>query len=523
MTAKRIATLPSQGGRVRALAISPDGKILAAGYEPQNLLNRGLTVLWNLPAKTLLVKLPFAAHALAFSPDGKLLALGGEEPAPPQGGRSSGGLKIWDIKQSREISNLIGHRGPVESVAFSPNGRMLASGGLEGTGILWDVGTGKLTTTLSEKLGQSPAIALSPDGETLALGSFNQEKGSTVADEVTFIELKTMKTRTKSDAGNNINALAFSHDGKTLAVGTGWATEGEVILLNTADGTRTASLRGHQDSVMDVAFTFDDTTLASGSTDKTVMLWDVSAKGLADPTRQLPKPLVGKMTPAKPPSGKSPQAAVGKAPPVELPAGEFPESVIKFHKSMQSVRELETVRLEKRLKTLKEVVRLGAKDAKNPVAREATVLLRKLNSRLIVVKSDKPYVPRLSPKDFAIGQIGELDDDLLMSTTKIEGGVARISVMFEEFKYFTGLRGSWSRSTVSRPDSFYVQADFAAEMPSSEKEYDRASPENLLLRSHVYEVVEGKNRGAITDFVLTPFKMDEVQVWLKTEEKRPKK
>ena len=235
VTGKRMATLPSQGGRVRALDFSPDGKILAAGYEPENLLNGGITVLWNLPAKTPKGKTPFAACALAFSDDGKLLALGGVEPAPPQGGRTSGGLKIWDITQSREISNLIGHRGPVESVAFSPNGRMIASGGLEGSGILWDVGSGKLTTTLSEKLGNHPAIAISPDGETLALGSFNKEKASTVADEVTLIDLKTMKTRTKTDAGNNINALAFSHDGKTLAVGTGWATEGEVILLNPAD------------------------------------------------------------------------------------------------------------------------------------------------------------------------------------------------------------------------------------------------------------------------------------------------
>ena len=95
--------------------------------------------------------------------------------------------------------------------------------------------------------------------------------------------------------------------------------------------------------------------------------------------------------------------------------------------------------------------------------------------------------------------------------------------MFEEFKYFTGLRGSWSRSTVSRPDSFYVQAAFAADLPSPARDYDRASPANLLLRSHVYEIVEGKGRGAVTDYVLTPFQMDEVQVWLKAEEKRPKK
>lgn len=215
-----------------------------------------------------------------------------------------------------------------------------------------------------------------------------------------------------------------------------------------------------------------------------------------------------------------------KATPPEHPPADLPESVIKFKKSLESLRKLETVRLEKRIEELRKQVRLGAKDAKNPVAQEATVLLRYLGTRLKVVKSSKPYVPRLSPKDFAIGQIGELDDDLLLSTRKGEGGIAWVGVMFEELDYRKAPPippDRWSRTTISRPDIFYVRASFAGDLPSPARDYDRASPANRLLRSHVYEVVEAKKRGLVTDYVLAPFKMDEVSAWLLAEAKRGKK
>ena len=527
MTGKRIATLPSQGGRVRALAFSPDGKILAAGYEPENIIGSGQTVLWSLPAKTPKGKTPFETHSLAFSKDGKFLALGGVEPPPPQGGgSSSGGIKVWDVRQSLQTTSMAGNRRSIDIVAFSPDGRTITSGSGDGTAMLWDAQTGKLTMNLPVKLGPNPSMAFSPDGTKLAMGTKN-DMGQNIADVVTFLDLKTEKILLKialstKNYDTNINTLAFSHDGKTLAVGTGWASDGGAILLDPADGKRIATLRGHVGPVQEVCFSADDKTLATGSIDKTVMLWDVSAKGIAESSRKLPEPPTGKTTPAKPPADKLPEAPVGNTPPVELPSGKFPESVIKFHKSMESLRKLETVRLEKRLEALREAVRLGAKDPKNPVAKEATVLMRDLGTRLKLVKSGKPYVPRLFPKYFAIGQIGELDDDLRLTSRTDEAGVARISVSFEELGYLTGQPGIWSRNTHGA-DSFYVRATFADDLPSPARDNDRNSPTNRLLKSHVYEVVEGKKRGAVTEYVLTPFKMDEVQVWLKAEEKRPKK
>ena len=101
-TGNRLATLPSQGGRVRSLAFAPDGKIIAAAYEPENVIGRARVVLWSLSSKIPLAKTPFEAVSLAFSSDGKLLAMGGIEPDPPfpqGGGRRGGAIQVWDVKR----------------------------------------------------------------------------------------------------------------------------------------------------------------------------------------------------------------------------------------------------------------------------------------------------------------------------------------------------------------------------------------------------------------------------------------
>lgn len=274
-TEKRIATLPNQGGRVRALVYSPNGKFLVAAYEPENFINRGLTVVWNLPAKAPKQKIPFAALSAAFSTDGDLLVLGGVEPPPPTGGRAEGGVRTWDVKNSRLSPSMSGHIAHVESVAISPDGRTIASASQD-KALLWELETRKVSAKFEERLGLHPAMAISPDGTTLAIGA--RSKSSSTANEVALLDLKTAKVIKKIDVGDNINAMAFSHNGKTLAVGTGWASEGDVILLDPKLGEQTARLRGHQGSVMGVAFSPDDKTLATGSTDGAVNLWDLPAK-----------------------------------------------------------------------------------------------------------------------------------------------------------------------------------------------------------------------------------------------------
>jgi hypothetical protein len=95
-------------------------------------------------------------------------------------------------------------------------------------------------------------------------------------------------------------------------------------------------------------------------------------------------------------------------------------TVVKFQGAMEGIREVEAERLKVRLEELLEQLSSGSKEDKHPVAQEAKVLQRNLAYRLKVIKSGEPFLPRLSPKDFAVGQIGEFDNDLAFNTSRIE-------------------------------------------------------------------------------------------------------
>jgi hypothetical protein len=154
---------------VYAVAFSPDGTILASGgpYVPIKL--------WD--AATGKERLSFAENvtptvcSVAFSPDGKTLASGqggyADEPPKPDPGE----IKLWDVATGKELITLKGHTELVRSVAYSPDGKTLASGSEDKTIKLWDVTTGKERATLTGHMGGVRSVAFSPDGKTLASGA----------------------------------------------------------------------------------------------------------------------------------------------------------------------------------------------------------------------------------------------------------------------------------------------------------------------------------------------------------------
>ncbi|HUG93375.1 MAG TPA: WD40 repeat domain-containing protein, partial [Planctomycetaceae bacterium] len=167
-------------GPVESVAFNADGTLLATGCTVMAPELGGplgcIVTLWNVESATVLRTIGEldSGTKLAFSPDGRRLAAGG-----------MGTLKVWDVETSRELHAIDAHmsedrmsRHGVSSLAFSPDGTIIASASHEGSGLrsppgvvkLWDAGTGVLRQTLKGQAARCESVAFSPDGRTLATG-----------------------------------------------------------------------------------------------------------------------------------------------------------------------------------------------------------------------------------------------------------------------------------------------------------------------------------------------------------------
>jgi WD domain, G-beta repeat len=213
-----------------------------------------------LPGITILTGHTDQVLSVAFSPDGKTLASGSADHA----------VRLWDVATGDPIGDpLTGHTGRVWSVAFSPDGKTLASGSDDATVRLWDVATGRpIGSPLIDDIGGVLSVAFSRDGKTLASGGDDRT--------VRLWDVATGRPIGDPLTGHTgpVYSVAFSRDGKTLASSSLDAT---VRLWDVATGRPIGSpLTGHTGRVWSVAFSPDGKTLASSSDDDTVRLWNVA-------------------------------------------------------------------------------------------------------------------------------------------------------------------------------------------------------------------------------------------------------
>ena len=184
-------------------------------------------------------------------------------------------MQLWDAATGRKLRTLAGHDGYAYSIAFSPDGNTLATGGRDSKIRLWDVATGSPKGTLAGHFGTVYAVAFSPDGRTLASAGIDMLRlWNAAAGEVREVI---------HGLAAPITTVAFSPDNKTLATGS---SDGMVTLWDTGSFEERATLRGHTVGVTQVTFSPDGKTLASCSWDKTVRLWRTQSAPAAGTIRR---------------------------------------------------------------------------------------------------------------------------------------------------------------------------------------------------------------------------------------------
>ncbi|MGB0384409.1 MAG: AAA-like domain-containing protein [Ardenticatenaceae bacterium] len=238
-------------GRISEIAISPDGQVLAVASSVGIYLYDAQTL-----EEVNYIESDAYARSVAFSPDGKTLASASFDQT----------VRLWSTDGTL-IRALSGHTSDVSRVAFSPDGSFVASASDDGTVRLWST-SGMLLRTLSGHTGSVWSVAFSPDGSLMASASSDQT--------VRLWSTEGALLNTLSGHTSDVWSVAFSPDGKTLAS----ASSDQTVRLWSTSGTRLSTLEGHTDYVWSVAFSPDGNRLASASLDNTVRLWSTDGTRL---------------------------------------------------------------------------------------------------------------------------------------------------------------------------------------------------------------------------------------------------
>jgi|GEM_PF-1035790 len=236
-------------------AVATDGQIIAGYKDCTIMLWDSLGTLlhtFSVPWFSLAIYI-HGFESVVFSRDGQILAITNDKS-----------IELWNITTNKLLNPLNGHSNKVNHLAFSPDGRTLASCSDDKTIKLWDMETGRVRNTLSGHSREVIAVAFSPDGKTLASASHDRTVKLWCMD--TFLEKNTL-----SGHSNGVLTLAFCPLGTTLATG---GDDKSIILWDWVKGTLKCRLLEHERAVVSLAFSPDGRSLLSGSRDQTIRVWE---------------------------------------------------------------------------------------------------------------------------------------------------------------------------------------------------------------------------------------------------------
>lgn len=242
---------------VVSLSLSANGNILAAG------LAGGRVHLWNMVTNNIGSTLSHAEgtiQAMAFSADGKWLATASYDTA-----------RIWNVRTGLQHGKTIKHSYQIYVLAFSPDNKTLATASADDTARLWDVDTSQPRGIPLKHNDAVVAVSFTPDGKLLATGSWDGTA------RLWDTELGEPFGKPFKHDGTVLD-VSFSPDGETLATSTGSRAgpHGAAQLWNVLTGQPLHERLQHKDEVLEVSFSPDGGTLATASSDGTAQLWNVT-------------------------------------------------------------------------------------------------------------------------------------------------------------------------------------------------------------------------------------------------------
>ena len=228
----------------------PGAKVLASGNDD--------LLLWDVPTGQLVNRIEQDSWvtAVAFSADGRTVASGHDD----------GKVKFWDVATHKYLGEIAAHPGPVSAIAFAPRGEFVATAGEDRVVRVWDEFTHKKVADLLSHTDRVPALAWSPDGSLLISAGWDTSARvwrPPQADPVILL----------NSHADQVHTLAYSPDGKFLACAD---SDFDIYLWGDVQGAKVAHvLRGHVDEIRCLAFSPDGAKLASAGADRVIHLWDV--------------------------------------------------------------------------------------------------------------------------------------------------------------------------------------------------------------------------------------------------------